>query len=332
MLAIVPSAARAASVCGPSGTKTLAKSAEARVYLQKGSVRSCHRARKGAYRLGARAKIIDVKVAGRYASVRKRIAEGQSLRVFDLRRARPVVKPWRGRRIGLTKLDPSGVAVFHAIRSDGHGVVALTTDGLSGLTSGVYGFPPRVDDIGLKGEVVGYRVGNVVKLFVATALTSASRAAQDGTLLTFGGARLDVTRRALRYRGPGGSAFAIGGYPSTYDCDTPEACRGWDTFHLYDNRVVVVDNDFNTDVTAYDSHTGARTVLCPGLVMAYVVTDTGKVACGQFHGGDPVPSDIVSEGVVIDTGSGISPGSLTRRGDQLVWLNDGVERTAPIPR
>ena len=113
--------------------------------------------------------------------------------------------------------------------------------------------------------------------------------------------REDVTRRALRFRSPDGSPFQIPGYPATYDCDTPAGCRGWGSFSLYSDRVVVVDNDFNTDVTAYDARTGVPTKLCPGLVMAYVVTETGKAACGQFHGGDPShPNDIVSEGVVID--------------------------------
>jgi hypothetical protein len=58
-LTITPAAVEARAVCGPTA-KTLATSAEARVYVTGGIVRSCHRARTGSYRLGARVRVIDV--------------------------------------------------------------------------------------------------------------------------------------------------------------------------------------------------------------------------------------------------------------------------------
>jgi hypothetical protein len=68
-------------------------------------------------------------------------------------------------------------------------------------------------------------------------------------------------------------------------------------------------------------------------MLSYVVAEDGKAACGQYHGANPAtPSDIVSEGVVIDANPGVDPRSLTRRGDQLAWTNSGNERTATIPR
>jgi hypothetical protein len=152
-------------------------------------------------------------------------------------------------------------------------------------------------------------------------------------LLTLGDARLEVTGRSLSFRSAGRPAFKIDGYPSKYDCDTPSSCRGLGQISLFDDRVVVVNNDFNTDVTAYAVASGTPTILCPGLVMSLVMTETGRVACGQYHGGGPSqPSDIVSEGAVIASGPGVDPRSLTRRGDQLVWMDAGAEHTAPIPR
>jgi hypothetical protein len=41
--------------------------------------------------------------------------------------------------------------------------------------------------------------------------------------------------------------------------------------------------------------------------------------------------EIRSDGTVLDRGEGIDVDSLARRGDRLVWVHDGVERTAPLP-
>ena len=136
-------------------------------------------------------------------------------------------------------------------------------------------------------------MGNVLKAYAARGLTEEA-GATGGTLLTFGGTRLDVKRRrSLWFYSRIGPGFQILGYPATYDCDTPSGCSGWDTFYVYDSRVVVVNNDFNTDVIAYERPAGARAILCPGVVVARVITDTAKLACGQYHGG-PQDFDIVS--------------------------------------
>jgi hypothetical protein len=41
--------------------------------------------------------------------------------------------------------------------------------------------------------------------------------------------------------------------------------------------------------------------------------------------------EIRSESTVLDRGPGIDPVSFARRGDQLFWRHDGVERTAGLP-
>ena len=81
------------------------------------------------------------------------------------------------------------------------------------------------------------------------------------------------------------------------------------------------------NVIVHDLRTGISATVCGYDVERYVITDAGKVACG----GHDDSAWISVEGLVIDEGPGVDPSSLTRRGDTLVWLHDGVERTAPLP-
>ncbi len=323
-MAIAPTAAEARAVCGPSGAETLAKSAAARVYVSQGSVRSCHRARKGAYRLGARAKILDVQVAGGYAAVRERTADGQSLRVVDLRRARVVSPAQPYREIGLTKLDASGVAAFHAVRPDGTAVVATTEDVEFATVA-------TVDDLGLKGTILAYRVGSVVTMIDTWSDADSFQQATNGTVLRVGDIRFAVDVGGVSVRRGGGKPIAIGG-PVLHNCRTRSDCSGWRTITVAGGRVVLPGIDLGangTNVTVHDLSAGTSRVVCAPDVKSSVITDTGKVACGLW---DIKGKQIVSEGVVLDSGPSVDPASLVRRGDELVWLSGGVERTAPIPR
>jgi hypothetical protein len=324
VLAIAPAAAAAAPICGPHKAKTLGKSAEARVYVQDGSVRACHEARRGPYRLGARAAIIDVQVVGRYASVRGRTANGQSLRVFDLRRARPQSDRREFARIGVRKLDSTGIAVFHASTRAGGAYVTLSTGG--GIPA-----PPRVDDVGVRHRTLGYSAGGEVEFYSAGGDESfPNRPATDGTLLTAEGVRFYVSAHGMRVRRDGGRWVNIAGRP-VGDANTPSSAEGWAPMRVAKDKLVVPFYDRGGGfVWRYDLITGERTDACPtGTVQRHVITEAGKVACTTYV---EQGVQVVSENVTVDSGPSIDPRSLVRRGDLLVWLNGGAERTAPIPR
>jgi hypothetical protein len=321
-LAVWPAAAEARDVCGP-GAKTLAQSAESRVYVRQGKVLACHRSRAVTYRLGYRANVIDAQVAGRYASVRGRTANGQTLRVFDLRTGRAKGTLLRVRRVRLSKLDSTGTSAFAAIGADGLGVVGVSSGWKRGKLA-------RIDDIGLRGTTFVYRVGTQV---IATQIKDVlDRRATDGTLLQIGGVRLDVKRGKLRARSGNGPGMSIDGQATGWRCTSQTDCAGWGTIQVVGSRVVVPDTSLGgngTLVTAYDLLAGRSTKPCAGDARSIVVTDTAKVACGQWA--PDGERQIVIEGVVLDSGPGVYIYSLTRRGDQLVWVNGGVEKTAPIP-
>lgn len=321
-LAITSSAAEARSVCGPNRAKTLAKNEQARVYVSDGSVRSCHAKRPRAYRLGARAKVIDVRIAGRYASVRGRTSDGQSLRVFDLRRARPESRLQRYHRIPRTKLDASGLAVLFAVSFGGQGHVT-SSDGA------VLARVDAVDDVGLRGWVVAYRIGDQVVLqdYYETFFESV-RKATNGELLRVGNVSLSARGATVTARRGTGARVALG-TPGVSACDSRSTCSGWGRVRVVGDRLIraTLDVGINSWVDVIDLAARTTTRLCPGNVQNFVVSQTGKVACAQ----DTPPLQILVEGVVVDSGPGIFPGSLHQRGDQFVWLNGGVERTAPIP-
>ena len=58
-----------------------------------------------------------------------------------------------------------------------------------------------------------------------------------------------------------------------------------------------------------------------------MLTETGRTVCLDFVNGT---LRVVAEGVVLDEGRKIA--ALQRRGDRVYWTNDGVERSAPLPK
>lgn len=320
-MAIIPNTASARTVCGPSEAKTLGKSADARVYKRKGSVRSCTRTKT--LRLGSATKIIDVKVTGHFALVRGRVSDGQSVRVVNLRTGRTTGKVQRLKRVGRRKLDTKGVAVFEAVSADGK---RLIYDSLGAW----YATVGRVDEVGLAGWYVGWRVGDRVTVF--SRRDADVSISPDGLLLRSGSVRFEVVDEdRLRVRSGSRPFITVSGKATELHGGTPSSGGGWEWLQIVGDRVIVPFVDWlgGRNITVYDLAPGQAREVCPLVTPSFVVTETGKVACGvqTFEG-----RSILSEGVVLDSGLGVDPASLTRRGDQLVWLNGGVERSAPIPR
>jgi hypothetical protein len=101
------------------------------------------------------------------------------------------------------------------------------------------------------------------------------------------------------------------------------AARSWDASPIAEQYVGAV--------TVADLRTRSHRTTCRSeQVHEYVLTGEGAVACLVDAGDFPFTQEVRSEGEVLDAGTGIS--DLHRRGDELVWLHDGAERTAPLPR
>jgi hypothetical protein len=92
-----------------------------------------------------------------------------------------------------------------------------------------------------------------------------------------------------------------------------------------------VSAQYDGAVTVTDLRSRARRTTCRAeQVGDYVVVEDGAVACLVEVGDFPYTQEIRSEGALLDSGTGMS--RLRRRGGEIVWLHDGAERTAPLPR
>lgn len=326
VLLAVPASAQARPVCGPSGTKTLAHNQHARVYVQAGVARGCHRDARHTYRLGLAKPIKRLSLASGYVAVRRSVAGGESLRVYNLRHRRTVGSVWRQRKFNLVKLDPEGVVIAHATRPDGRGVLVASGRRAPLLID-------QVDDIGVKGGINGYRVGRDVTLFDAEADAGPiARLASSGTIMRVGDVRITVDDFTVSARQGKGPSFVLGRPQRLDSCDYRGGCVGWSYVSVYDDRILQSQYDLIGHwgiTTAFALATGQPREVCAGDPHSRVTTESGRVACGQSG---RTANEIVSEGVVLDAGPGVDPTSLARRGDELVWLHDGAERTAPLPR
>lgn len=188
-----------------------------------------------------------------------------------------------------------------------------------------------MDDVGLKEFFIGYRRGETVVVKEVRGDDPAARPTGDGTLLRADDSRLVVRTNKVWVRSGDGPAIMLAG-KAVGSCSGRESCSGWGEMRLVGGRLIVPYLDVVTNgesIAVYDLASGRDVSGCGVPVLSSVVTSTGKVACGRWPVEGP---QIVSEGVVLDAGPTVDAASLTRRGDQLVWRNGDVERTAPIPR
>ena len=324
-----------AAVCGPAGATTLAQSQSARVFSRAGQVRGCTRSRRGSWRLGDADRVLEARVAGRYALLRRR---GESLAVYDVARRRretavqPIVGP--PATFVRTIFDRSGSAAYLARNTDtGEYEVGSTGTGI--LARG-FDIDPRV--LRYAGWVIAYRRTSGYELAGTDELSPAG----DGTLARRGRMRLGVRGRELWARiGPGGRRLGLGS--AIGSCTSPSGCNGVDGVRLQPRFAAARINlyDYGSSVgwvTVGDPRARERHTTCRAYaVRSYVLFADGAVACAVIQRAGPGEAydarrQVLGEGAVLDEGPGIALDSLRRRGDELVWRHDGAERTAPLPR
>lgn len=85
------------------------------MFVTRGAARGCVRTRRGSWRLGAATRVLDVRVAGRYALLRR---PGEVLTVYDLRRRRRNGSAYGRSHVPLeftaVRLYRSGIAAYAA--------------------------------------------------------------------------------------------------------------------------------------------------------------------------------------------------------------------------
>lgn len=253
------------------------------MFVTRGAARGCVRTRRGSWRLGAATRVLDVRVAGRYALLRR---PGEVLTVYDLRRRRRNGSAYGRSHVPLeftaVRLYRSGIAAY-AARGPGGRVEINRTVGAWGFE----GSDISPGFVAMAGYVLAWRrAGGLEVQFEDGYPALPSRPLSRGriTVRVHDGYRL---RAHLRGRHPVGLG-----------------------------AVTVTDLRRRT----------RRTTCSSDRVGEYVVTGDGAVAC-LVEVGDAL--EIRSEGELLDAGTGIS--GVHRRGEQLVWLHDGAERTAPLP-
>jgi hypothetical protein len=313
-----------AAVCGPAGAPTLAQGDVARVFVTRGAARGCVRTRRGSWRLGAATRVLDVRVAGRYALLRR---PGEVLTVYDPRRRRRNGSAYGRSHVPLeftaVRLYRSGIAAY-AARGPGGRVEINRTVGAWGFE----GSDISPGFVAMAGYVLAWRrAGGLEVQFEDGYPALPSRPLSRGriTVRVHDGYRL---RAHLRGRHPVGLGAV------TSPCISSSGCAGIDRLQFAGDNVAArtwdadpVADQWEGAVTVTDLRRRTRRTTCSSdRVGEYVVTGDGAVAC-LVEVGDAL--EIRSEGEVLDAGRGIS--DLRRRRDELVWLHDGAERAAPVP-
>lgn len=304
--------------CGPADADELARSARSRVYEVRGEAYACHHGRRRIV-LGESGRIVHVYLGGRFAGVRRSEVYGESLRIYDLRARKPQGVKARVRRFVTIRFASTGIAAYIAESLRGGQVLEDTAGWDYGSVS--------TTSLAFRGTVLALRGDDGYGL---VGLDTESEPAPNGRLLTEGRIRIDVHGDQLFARRGGERPLDLG--QALTDCLSPEGCFGVARLHLRSDRFVATRyisasmGGQPDRFTIYDLDTRRSRQPCSN-VAAVVLTDAGRIACGQWG----ASSRILSEGTVLDDGPDVDPYSLHRRGDQLVWLRGGVERTAPLP-
>jgi hypothetical protein len=334
-------------VCGPAMAETVMQNREARLYVRSRGGREwvfgCYRGCRQGRVLGDRSRLRLTRLAGHYAAMVRAVrpAVGERLVIFDLRRGRAGrhVRARRGSHRGVfvrVRLDRTGVAAYTLQRPPGDGLPG--TISVAATADGFWPSAPDIDPsvLGLAGMSVAYRQGDTFRIapFEETNVS-------DGTLLRLDDLRFTVRRgRLWLHAGPGADRRTVLLGDPISACVSSSGCAGIDALQVAGRFVAVRDRFYDTgesggEIRVYDlvrhrTRTACRSPGRFGSVGSLVLTDTGLVACVLVD--DLADRHAVrAEGVVLDRGPGIDAESLMRRSDRLVWLHDGVERSAPLP-
>jgi hypothetical protein len=318
----------AAHACGPA-LPSIERNAHARVWVADGVLTGCHRMRAEPVRLGRRANVREVRLAGRFAGVRTR----DLLVIHDLRRGR--IERMRRTRGAVTRwiLDRGGVAAWLARRDDGDVVVGSSIEGVRARAADI---DPHT--LGLAGTEIAYRRGDTYE--ITPLHDDDDRDAAATVLLRVGPVRIEVlTRRwtPFLYARIGARRRWLG--EPTGGCWSHNGCGGTNALQVAGRYVATRYNQHNPDyasgsITVRAVGGGPARRYCDerGDVGAFVLTRRGTAACAlQLPGRPPSTSEVRVADEVVARGTGIDIHSLHRRGDELVWLDDDVEQTAPLP-
>lgn len=307
--------------CGPAHVEELARTAQTRVYVQEGVARGCHRGRRS-IALGDGKRIAHVYMAGRFTALRRTEAYGESLRIYDLRARRTRGEKARVRRFTDIVVDSRGVAAHLSYRLQDGALELNDSDG------GYYGFGYEPGFLAFKGTVIATRDGAG---YGFAGLDWDSRRAREGTLVSHGAVRVEVSRGSrLTVRRGDDSPLKLG--DAIGPCASPSTCSGIGAVQITADRFVAshwatAERGGEDVLTVHDLDTRRQRRPCP-IATRFVLGESGRVACSYRS---PAGAEVAVEGVVLDQGTDVEPDSLVRRGDQIVWRRGGVERTAPLP-
>jgi hypothetical protein len=185
------------------------------------------------------------------------------------------------------------------------------------------------------GDMLAWRYGE--QIVVHDLGPDAPGTREPGPLMRIGDVFFDAAQPPqsgwqIYARVAGGRRVALGA-PWSFGWSSSFA-DGLDALLVSGSFVAVRDTSYSTgspgpgEVRVFDLARGTQRTLCRAEVGvgAFILTEAGRVACVTSI---PFVNRIESEGVVLDQGRGVD--GLARRGDRLVWLHDGVERSAPLP-
>jgi hypothetical protein len=321
----------ASAACGPVHAQTLARDAEARVYSRAGAVFACDGHVTAA--LGPRSRFIAAQLAGRRLALRRRMSPGrEQLTTYDLRRGHLRERVNLAGTFAAVRVNRLGTAVYVA-RPASRPAFIRTARGLWGEQA------PNVDpaSLVLAGATIAWRAGGEA---IQVRQLDFFKSRKTIPFLRVGDVRLTM-RASVLYAQVGGSPARKLGY-GLGQCESSSGCAGVAMVQAAGRFLAVGEAsiDFDGDRRALavrDLQRGTTRTACdPGRSATYfwgtygalVLTDRGAIACGMTVRGIP---RIQSENTVLDEGAGLDSETLVRRGDQLVWTHNGVERTAPLP-
>lgn len=326
-----PTLAQAKPVCGPKHQRTLAQSGYARVYVDGGQARACHRGRSRERSFGPASRVLAARAAGSFVAVQRKTAGGQSLRVYNAY-AGKALDGWfpHAARFTALALADNGIAAYVATIPNGRQLVSGT--GPEPHDNRIYEGPPNADPafVRIAGNVVAWKLDGVTRVQRVDGPADpggARGSTTKGRTRLFTSGQVEVSAAGAHVSASGaGRRVSLGAALGT--CRSAQDCFGLTSIRIAGPIVGIEGSDDpwdTTDFTVLDLTTGTSRTVCRSVIRA-VLTAAGNAACSEFYYG----RRIKTEDAILDEGDDVDPDSLEQRGDQLRWLRAGVERSAPL--
>ncbi len=312
----------ASVVCGPSSATTLHSGAQTRLYTRAGTAYACARHGRRTIKLGGADQLRGVRISSQFVAITRTRGTQQLLTVYDVRRGREIERV-PGVDFSAVRLARNGVATWQQAGTGGARMVAQSG---GRLLEHAVGIDPGY--VGVGGSVVAWRAAGMIRVRLG-------RLTPAGVLVRAGEVRIEADRK-LRARLGDGAAVPLG---APYDSgDTSSGGDGVDALAIEGQFVAARYSADRSGTSAgallriVDLSTRAARNVCEtvsGYVQRFVLAPSGRAVCAMRADGDQL--QIRAENAVLDQGPGLSLDSLVRRGNELVWIKDGLEHTAPLP-